>query len=85
MASQNTGAPCLEPQKLPGLAEYEGPLKKAVGVFARAVERGSLFSHPTFQGGLMLCTFGTRDKFMLFLEDSIDPMLLLGAGLDAGQ
>lgn len=84
MANQNAGAPCLEPQKLPGLAEYEGPLKKTVGVFARAVERGSLFSHPAFQGGLMLCTFGTRDKFMLFLEDSLDPLPLLGAGVDAG-
>lgn len=84
MTTKNAAAPCLEPQKLPGMAEYQGPLKKPVGLFARALERGTLFSHPTYQSGLMLCTFGARDKFMLFLGDSLDPLVLLSAGFDAG-
>jgi len=30
LATKNATAPCLEPPPLPGLAEYEGPMKKTV-------------------------------------------------------
>jgi hypothetical protein len=43
-ASKNVAVPCVEPPPLVSLRDYNGPLKKAVGVFARALERKSV--HP---------------------------------------
>jgi hypothetical protein len=83
LTSQRPGATCLEPDKLPGMSQYDGPMKKTVGMFAHALERGSVFTGPTDQG-TMLCKFGVKDKFFMFLEGSVDPMLLLTAGFDAG-
>jgi len=83
LTSKNLGAPCLEPDKLPGMSEYDGPMKKTVGMFAHALERQSVYSHPDYQGA-MLCDFGAKDKFKVFLEGSIEPILLLTAAFDAG-
>lgn len=83
MTSKNSSAPCLEPDKLPGMSEYDGPMKKVVGLFAHALERQSVFSHPNYQGA-MLCDFGAKDKFKVFLDGSIEPLLLLTAAFDAG-
>jgi hypothetical protein len=83
MTSKHFSAPCLEPDKLPGMSEYDGPMKKMVGIFAHALERQSVFSHPDYQGA-MLCDFGAKDKFKVFLAGSIEPILLLTAAFDAG-
>jgi hypothetical protein len=65
------------------MSEYDGPMKKMVGLFAHALERQSVFSHPDYQGA-MLCDFGAKDKFKVFLDGSIEPLLLLTAAFDAG-
>jgi len=83
LTSKHSSAPCLEPDKLPGMSQYDGPMKKVVGLFAHALERQSVFTHPNYQGSV-LCDFGAKDKFKVFLAGSIEPLLLLTAAFDAG-
>jgi hypothetical protein len=82
-ASRNAVAPCLEPLPLPGLQDYDGPMKKTVGLFARTLERQSVHES-RYKPGALLCSLGPKDKFLLFVEDSIDPVTFLSAGFDAG-
>jgi hypothetical protein len=82
-ARRNTGMPCFEPAPLPGLSDYQGPLKKTVGIFARAIERKAVY-RPRYKPNAVLCAFKSVDKFLLFAQDSIDPVNLLAAGLYAG-
>ncbi len=82
MTFKNATASCFEPPQLPGLEDYDGPLKKTVGVFANALESKSVHQ-PHYKPGMSLCTLGVKDKFLLFVNDSIDPMTLLSAGFDA--
>jgi hypothetical protein len=65
------------------LADYDGPLKKVVGTFARPLERKSVHA-PHYLPGLKLCTLSPRDKFALFVQDSVDPVTFLSAGFNAG-
>ena len=58
-------------------------MKKTVGLFARAFERKSVHP-PHYKTGMPLCALRTKDKFLLFVEDLIDPLTLLSAGFDAG-
>lgn len=81
--SQNAAAPCLEPERLPDLKDYNGPMQKTVGLFARALERKSVHQ-PHYKPGFALCSLRLEDKFLLFVEDSIDPVTFLSAGFDAG-
>jgi hypothetical protein len=86
MAKHNATSACLEPLPLPGLDDYNGPLKKTVGLFANALERTSVHaSPPHYKAGLCLCTLDAKDKFVLFVQASIDPVTFLGAGFDALQ
>jgi hypothetical protein len=65
------------------LQDYDGPLKKTVGLFTEQLERKTV--HPLhFKPGSMLCSLGTKDKFILFVRDSVDPIVFLGAGFNAG-
>lgn len=65
------------------LEDYDGPLKKTVGIFARKLERKS--AHPPhYKPGALLCSLQLKDKFVLFVMDSIDPVSFLGAGFNAG-
>src|SRR5258708_3528999 len=38
-ATKNVAAPCVEPPPMVRLEDYDGPLKKVVGTFARPLER----------------------------------------------
>jgi hypothetical protein len=82
-ATKNAAMPCLEPAPLPGLDQYDGPLKKTVGIFARALDRKAVHV-PHYKLDARLCSLKLGDKFLLFAEDSIDPVTFLGAGFDAG-
>jgi len=57
-------------------------MKKAVGLFARALERKSVHQ-PRYKPGVVLCSMRPEDKFILFVDDSIDPVTFLSAGFDA--
>jgi len=84
-AAKNAAAGCFEPPPLPDLDDYEGPLQKTVGVFARALERKSAVRQPHYKPGAMLCSLEFKDKFWLFIDDSLDPVTFLSAGFDAGM
>jgi hypothetical protein len=82
-ATKNAAAPCLEPPPMVRLEDYDGPLKKVVGTFARPLERKSVHP-PQFKPGAKLCTLKLRDKFRLFVQDSVDPVTFLATGFNAG-
>jgi hypothetical protein len=83
-ASKNLAVPCLEPPPLVSLRDYSGPLKKTVGVFARALERKSVHP-PHYKPGVELCALELKDKFVLFVQDSLDPVTFLSSGFWAGM
>lgn len=78
----NVAKACIEPAPLPGISDYNGPLKKTVGIFARALERKSVHQ-PHYKAGVTLCTLELSDKFLLFVDESIDPVNFLQAGFDS--
>jgi hypothetical protein len=76
-------SPCVEPPPLVRLQDYNGPLKKTVGLFARALERKAVHP-PQYKPGLVLCSLDVRDKFSLFVRDSFDPVTFIASGFNAG-
>lgn len=80
---KNATAPCFEPPPMVSLEDYDGPLKKTVGIFARKLERKSV-KPPHYRTGAILCSLELKDKFVLFVMDSIDPVSFLNAGFNAG-
>jgi len=82
-ATKNAAAPCVQPPPMVRLEDYDGPLKKTVGTFARPLERKSV--HPRhYKPGAVLCTLKLKDKFKLFVQDSLDPVTFLATGFNAG-
>lgn len=79
----NPDAPCVEPAPVVSLEDYQGPLKKTVGVFARKLERKAVH-HPHYKPGARLCSLEVKDKFVLFVEDSVDPVTFLVTAFNAG-
>lgn len=63
--------------------DYRGPLNKVVGTFARRLERTSVHP-PLYKPGELLCSFTTKQKFLLFVQETVDPVTFLGAAFDAG-
>ena len=82
-ATRNVAAPCVEPPPMVRLEDYNGPLKKVVGTFARPLERKSVHP-PQYKAGAKLCTLTLKGKFRLFVQDSLDPVNFLSTAFDAG-
>jgi hypothetical protein len=81
-ATKNLAAPCIQPPPMVRIEDYDGPLKKLVGTLARPLERKAVpQQHYT---GAKLCTLRFTDKFALFVQDSLDPVVFLGTAFDAG-
>jgi hypothetical protein len=80
---QKAPAACVQPAPMVGIKDYDGPLKKLVGTFARPLERKSVHP-PNYKPGVKLCTLKFTDKFALFVQDSLDPVVFLGTAFDAG-
>jgi hypothetical protein len=78
-----TAPPCLEPSPLPRWQDYHGPFQKVVGVFAQKLELKSVHP-PHYKPGTVLCSLEVKDKFTLFVRDTVDPISFLGAFFDAG-
>lgn len=73
----------MQPVPMVELSDYDGPLKKTVGLFARDLNRKTV--HPSrYRPGLALCSLGLKDKFILFVRDSFDPATFIAAGFSAG-
>jgi len=77
------GATCLEPPPMVRWQDYNGPLAKLVGTVAGKVERRAIHE-PNYKQGEALCSLGVKDKFVLFVQDSIDPLTLLGVAFNSG-
>ena len=75
--------PCLRPAPLPGAREYDGPLKKTVGLFAGTLERNAVHQYH-YKPHTVLCSLENKDKLLLFINDSTDPVNFLGAAFNAG-
>ena len=58
-------------------------MKKTVGFFARALERKAV-NPPHYKPSVFLCSLETKDKFVLFLQDSLNPVAFLSTGFNAG-
>ncbi len=82
-AVKNASVPCLKAARLPTINDYDGPLKKTVGLFAPALERKSVHP-PRYKPGAKLCSLDFHDKFLLFAKDSTDPINFIGTGINAG-
>ena len=80
---QNPNAPCLEPPPLVRWQDYDGPFAKTVGSFGRKLDRKT--AHPPhYKPNAMLCSLELKDKFKLFISDTIDPISFVSAGFNAG-
>ena len=71
------------PARLPSIGDYDGPLKKTVGLFAGALERQSVHP-PRYQPGAKLCSRNLSAKVLLFAKETTDPVNFIGVGLNAG-
>jgi len=80
---KNVAGQCLQPAPMVRMKDYDGPFKKLVGTFARPLERKTVHP-PHYKPGVKLCTLGVKDKFVLFVRDSFDPVTFLGSGFNAG-
>jgi hypothetical protein len=80
---QQSPVSCIQPPPVVSWRDYQGPFAKVVGTFAGRLERKSV-RQPHYKAGARLCTLVLKDKFILFLEDSIDPASFLNAGYNAG-
>ncbi|HXQ25538.1 MAG TPA: hypothetical protein VN822_03940 [Candidatus Acidoferrales bacterium] len=74
---------CVQPAPMVSLSDYRGPLEKTVGIFSRRLERKAVHP-PHYMPGAKLCTLGLKDKFVLFAQNTIDPVTFISAGFDSG-
>src|SRR5271168_1315246 len=82
-AVKNPTAPCLQPPPMVRLQDYDGPYRKTIGLFTKQVERKTV--HPVhYKVGDVLCSLELKDKFLLFVRGSYDPIAFLTAGFNAG-
>jgi len=79
-----TPATCLEPAPVFSWEDYHGPLQKVAGAFARKLELKSVHS-PRYKPGTVLCSLEMKDKFTLFIRDTVDPISFLSAAFDAAE
>lgn len=80
---QPVAPPCIQPAPLVSWQDYQGKFNKVVGIFGRKLERKTVHA-PHYKPGVALCTLDLKDKFILFVTDTIDPVTFLGVGFDAG-
>ena len=74
---------CVQPPPMVRLQDYNGPFNKVIGTLTRKFDRQSVHD-PRYKPGNVLCSLEIKDKFLLFLRDSIDPGTILSAGFGAG-
>ena len=74
---------CIKPAPLFPISDYNGPMKKLIASFARKVEIKTAHS-PHYQPGLRICPLDAREKFILFVQNTVEPITFIGAGFNAG-
>jgi hypothetical protein len=81
--TESVATPCVPQPPLVRLQDYNGPLKKTVGVFSRKLDLKAV-SPPHGQPGVTLCSLHLDNKFLLFVRDTFEPVTFAAAGFDAG-
>src|SRR6202142_2232200 len=80
---ENAQSPCVQPAPMVQWQDYQGPFEKIVGAFGRRLDRTSVHP-PHYKPGALLCSLTTKAKFILFVDDSVDPVTFFGAAFSAG-
>jgi hypothetical protein len=83
----NPGAPCVQPAPMVRWQDYDGKFAKAVGAFGRKLERRSAANPGSgmhYKPGAVLCTLEVKDKFKLFVAETVDPLTILDVAFNAG-
>jgi hypothetical protein len=80
---QQPPVPCIQPPPVVSWRDYRGPFAKVIGTFTGRLERKSV-REPHYKPGARLCTLVLKDKFILFVEDTVDPASFIDAGYNAG-
>lgn len=82
-AQKSVPTPCVEPLPMARWQDYNGKYQKTVGTFARRLERKAVHA-PNYKPGAVVCTLELKDKFILFVQSTIDPVTFLAVGFSAG-
>ena len=64
------------------LAGLDGPSAKLVGTLAGKLDRRSVHL-PHYKPGDVLCALGVKDKFILFVHDTVNPFTLLNVAFNS--
>jgi len=81
---ENAAAPCLEPPPLVRWQDYHGKFEKILGTFAGRLERKSVHVPHYYKPQAVLCTLEPKDKFLLFIHDTADPVTFINVAYNAG-
>jgi hypothetical protein len=73
---------CIEPQPVLRWEDYQGPMQNIENL-ARKFDRQSDHK-PAYKQGTVLCSREVKDRFVSFIENTIDPITLISTGFSAG-
>lgn len=76
-------APCVQPEEVFSVDDYNGPFRKTVAYFSRKLEIKTVHA-PHQASGKSLCGIGPSGKFHLFLSNNLEPVTFIAAGFNAG-
>lgn len=80
---QQKVSPCAQPAQVFDVHDYNGPLNRLVARITNKLEIKTAHS-PRLNQQVHLCALTARQKFMLFVHDSFEPVNFLDAGWDSG-
>ncbi len=80
----NPAVPCLQPPPPVRWGDYHGKGEKIIGTFARRLERKSVHVPHYYKPQAILCTLEPKDKFLLFVHDTVDPVTFINVAYNAG-
>ena len=80
-----TTEPCIKPEPFVRWEDYQGPFRKIAESLGERVERRSVGEPNRFRykPGTVLCVPDMRQKFILYIEDTFDPLTFAGVGFGA--
>jgi hypothetical protein len=81
---ENVAVPCIEPPPLVRWGDYQGKFEKIIGPFARRLERKTVHAPHYYKPHAILCTLEPKDKFILFVKDTVDPVNFIDVAYNAG-
>jgi len=74
---------CLEPPPMVRWQDYNGPMAKIVGTLGAKLDRPAV-NLPNYKAGQILCSLGVKDKFLLFVHDTVNPVTVLTVAFNSG-